>query len=191
MDVDWEVEVGGDAPVIDADWSGFVDLRVDPERVTEIAEAAAFPPLARFLLLLNGPQSDVWTSKCDVWEPEPGALACYFDLLPREGKVFRFLPQAELFCRQQVCALDAWKPLTDGVVGDSEQTKEPGPDVSLTLVIREAIASGVEGYGVTAYLCTRQAPSSGARRILSLAMAAVAGTLSPDGVPAKTRSKLK
>jgi hypothetical protein len=30
MEADWEFEVGGDAPVIDALWPGFVDLRLSP-----------------------------------------------------------------------------------------------------------------------------------------------------------------
>ena len=53
MEADWEVEIGGDAPVIDAQWPGLVDLRANPERVCEIAEASAFPPLADLLLALN------------------------------------------------------------------------------------------------------------------------------------------
>jgi hypothetical protein len=28
LEADWEFEVGGDAPVIDALWPGFVDLRL-------------------------------------------------------------------------------------------------------------------------------------------------------------------
>ena len=30
MEADWELEIGGDAPVIEAHWTGFVDLRADP-----------------------------------------------------------------------------------------------------------------------------------------------------------------
>ena len=48
MEADWEVEIGGDAPVIEAQWPGLVDLRANPERICEIAEASAFPPLSRF-----------------------------------------------------------------------------------------------------------------------------------------------
>ncbi len=32
MEADWEFEVGGDAPVIEAHWPGFVDLRQNPEQ---------------------------------------------------------------------------------------------------------------------------------------------------------------
>ena len=86
MEADWEVEIGGGAAVIEAEWPGFVDLRADAGRVVEIAEAAAFPPLAGLLLALNAAESPVWTSKCDLWEPEPGARAIYIDMLPREGR---------------------------------------------------------------------------------------------------------
>ncbi len=47
MEVDWEVEVGGGAPVIEALWMGFVDLRRNPERLGEIAEAANFSGAGR------------------------------------------------------------------------------------------------------------------------------------------------
>ena len=43
MEADWEVEVGGGSPVIEALWPGFVDLRLYPERIGEIQEAAGFP----------------------------------------------------------------------------------------------------------------------------------------------------
>jgi len=42
MEADWEVEVGGGSPVIEALWPGFVDLRLYPERIGEIQEAAGF-----------------------------------------------------------------------------------------------------------------------------------------------------
>jgi hypothetical protein len=88
MEADWEVEIGGGAPVIEALWPGFVDLRSHPDRLGEIAEAATFPPLAVLLRALNSPESPVWTSKCDVWEPETAALAAYIDMLPSDGTIF-------------------------------------------------------------------------------------------------------
>jgi hypothetical protein len=39
MEADWEFEVGGDAPVIEAPWPGFVDLRLHPERAWQLSEA--------------------------------------------------------------------------------------------------------------------------------------------------------
>lgn len=99
MEADWEFEVGGDAPVIEAIWSGFVDLRRDPERAADLAEAVMLPGLAAALKSLNAASSPVWTSKCDVYpnlaaaefdadELDAGeqesacAAACFIDLLP-------------------------------------------------------------------------------------------------------------
>ena len=45
MEADWEVEVGGGAPVIEALWPGFVDLRSNPERSGEIDGGCEFPAL--------------------------------------------------------------------------------------------------------------------------------------------------
>jgi hypothetical protein len=74
MEADWEIEIGGGAPVIEALWPGFVDLRQSPERIGEIAEAAEFPALAHLLKTLNGADSPLWTSKCDLWEPEAAGM---------------------------------------------------------------------------------------------------------------------
>jgi hypothetical protein len=99
MEADWEVEIGGQAPIIQAHWAGFIDLRLAPERAQQLPEAAQLPALADTLIRLNASSSPVWTSKCDVWHPDtfdpdeldapPGqgkcAIACYIDLLPRAG----------------------------------------------------------------------------------------------------------
>jgi hypothetical protein len=98
MEADWEFDLGGDAPVMDARWAGFVDLRREPERARELAEVKHFPALAAALMRLNGAGSPVWTSKCDFWpameaeefdadevDAPPGlathAVGCYIDLL--------------------------------------------------------------------------------------------------------------
>ena len=85
MDVDWEVEIGGDAPIIETQWPGLIDLRTHPKRVKEISETIIFPPLEDLLLALNSEGSPVWTSKCDVWEPTSESLACYIDTIPLSG----------------------------------------------------------------------------------------------------------
>lgn len=102
MEADWEFEVGGDAPVMDAVWSGFIDLRLEPERVRELAETVQFPALAAALIRLNGASSPMGTSKCDMWplidpaewdadeldappERAAHAIGCYIDLLPANG----------------------------------------------------------------------------------------------------------
>src|ERR1035441_3063867 len=98
MEADWEVEIGGGAPVIEADWPRFIDLKSDPKRLGEIEEAAAFPPLTALLLALNAAASPLWTSKCDLWESEPAASACYIDMLSVEGKVFAGRPAGSVVC---------------------------------------------------------------------------------------------
>lgn len=148
MDADWDVEIGGGAPVIEALWAGadgaagFVDLRSHPERIAEIAEAAEFAPLAALLVRLNAAESPVWTSKCDVWEPEAGGMALYIDMLSLMGTVFAAWRQAEGFCREMVARLEAM---------------ERGADGSVELVIRQAVAGEKEGFGVTAYLSAKSA----------------------------------
>jgi hypothetical protein len=184
MEADWEVEIGGGAPVIEAEWPGFVDLRAHPERIAEIAEAVAFPPLAALLLALNAPQSPVWTSKCDVWVPEPesesgpesehepAAQASYIDLLLREGKVFSRWQEAEAFCREYVSRLA------------KIALPAPGAECSLDLVIRQAVAGQADGFGITAYLSAKATA-------LAAAMAAFADALPSTLPPAPPTSKLQ
>jgi len=120
MEADWEVAIGGDAPVIEAAWAGLVDLRGNPERVLEITEAAAFPALADALVLLNQQLSPVWTAKCDLWmeldaaeldpfelDAEPEDLAHgaggYIDLLSANPAQ----PLNDAFCRKLTKKLQA------------------------------------------------------------------------------------
>ena len=176
MEADWEVEIGGGAPVIEALWPGFVDLRSHPEPISEIAEAVTFPPLAALLRALNSPESPVWTSKCDVWEPEPAALAAYIDMLPRDGEVFVERQQAEAFCRTYVGRLQATTP------------SEPVGEYSIDLVIRQAVAGGAEGFGITVYVGTKGAAKKDAEMALAALMAGFADALprrSPPETPGK------
>jgi hypothetical protein len=192
MEADWEVEVGGGAPVIEALWPGFIDLRRSPDRIGEIAEAAAFPALANLLLILNGPGSPLWTAKCDVWEPKPdelasaamaspavsaaqAALACYVDLLPLEGQVFRQWQQGEALCREWVARLAA----------------VPLPECRVDLIVRQAIAGKAEGFGVTAYLGAAGLDRSAAAAALAAALAAFAGAIPSAAPPATRASKLQ
>ncbi|MGA2673188.1 MAG: hypothetical protein ABSE99_08155 [Terracidiphilus sp.] len=193
MEVDWEIEVGGGtpgcgAPVIDALWPGFVDLRQNPARIGEIAETAAFPPLAGLLLVLNGPASPLWTSKCDLWEPEaaelagPGSresassvLACYVDLLPLAGQVFAQWQQAEAFCREWVARL----------------ASDRLPECRVELIVRQAIAGQAEGFGVTAYLSATGQARSAAAASLAAALDAFAAAIPSAAAPGKAASKLQ
>ncbi|HEV2486538.1 MAG TPA: hypothetical protein VGT08_13475 [Terracidiphilus sp.] len=187
MEADWEVEIGGGAPVIEADWPGFIDLRSRPERIGEISEAAASPPLGALLLALNAAVSPLWTSKCDLWEPEPDALACYIDLLPWEEKVFAKWQQAETFCREYVAKL-APIALTEC---SPACNSESSADCSVVLVIRQAIAGSSEGFGITAYLSAKGRDQADAATVLALVMTAFSGALPAPTPPATPGSKLQ
>ena len=182
MEADWEVEVGGSAPVIEAHWPGFIDLRAQPARIGDIAEATAFPPLADLLLALNSVGSPVWTSKCDVWEPEPGALACYVDLLPLRGGVFTEWERAEAFCRVLV------KRITPRAAPASERQSGRHPILvggdgsgsasAITLIVRRAVTEQFEGFGVTAYFSADAQYSPDAATATATAMVVFSNSLS-------------
>src|SRR5438132_1363157 len=81
MLAEFTVDLGPDSPALEMPWvadepadgvdqsgsPGFVDLRAAPERLAEIPEARAYPPLGEFLLALNAPASPLATAKCDGW----------------------------------------------------------------------------------------------------------------------------
>jgi len=186
MEADWEVEVGGGAPVIEAQWPGFIDLRRHPERIAEIQEGTALPALGTLLLALNGAGSPLWTSKCDLWEPQtddlagdlsdspeaeaaqaalPSYLACYIDLLPLAGSVFSQWQQAEAFCRHWITRLI--DPLVDNRL----------PGCRLDMVVRQSLAGEVEGFAVTAYLSAAGRDRAAAAQALAGALAAFAASI--------------
>jgi len=196
MEADWEFEVGGGAPVIETDWPGFVDLRLAPERIDEIPEAVAFAPLASLLLALNGPDSSLWTAKCDIWQPEAGetvsppppsppgevrrtALACYVDILPREGRVFRESEQAGALCADWVARLAAL----------------PLPGCRVDLVIRMAVAGELDGFAITAYLSAEgrelASEKSAAATALAASLTAFSQTIPHGAASQTTASKLQ
>lgn len=150
MEADWEFEVGGDAPVIDAYWPGLINLREEPERVGQIAETQALPELADVLLQLNQEESPVWTSKTEIFTPEQidrdeltasldeaqFTIACYIDLLRRNEQIWKLPSKAEKECRS-LCA----------------QLREiPLRCCRVDLVIRRAELSDGIDFGITAYL---------------------------------------
>jgi hypothetical protein len=179
MEADWEVEVGGDAPVIEAQWPGFVDLRRGPERAWYLPEAAQLPALAEALARLNAAASPVWTSKCDFWphlesdefEPDeldapPGcaahAMGCYIDLLPKSSRQWLFPAMAASACKH-VC---------------SRQRAVPLRCCRLDLVIRQAFATPeLMGLGITAYLTACGESQAEAATVLQTALAAFADAL--------------
>jgi hypothetical protein len=176
MEADWEFEVGGNAPVIEPFWSGFVDLRRMPERANDLAETAQLPSLAAALKRLNTEPSPIWTSKCDYWpELQPGefdsdeldappgssghAAGCYIDLLAKEDREWSLPPSAEATCKRLCTLLGA---------------------VSLRccrvdLIIRRALnASSLAGLGITAYITACGPSADEAKNTLEAALAAFA-----------------
>lgn len=182
MEADWEFEVGGDAPVIEACWPGFIDLRLSPQRARDLPEAVRFPALAAVLETLNSRTSSVWTSKCDFWptldadtfDPDEldaapascaHAVGCYIDLLPGGGQQWSHPHLAEGACRQ-ICSILRQAPMRN---------------CRVDLVVRRAtVALDVTGLGITAYL-TACGPTAGdAERVLAAALAVFGGALIGD-----------
>jgi hypothetical protein len=195
MEVDWEIEIGPHAPVIEALWTGFVDLRKTPSRAYKIDEGRRSHALAQALIRLNqsGQQSagasdpDVWTAKCDLWETDPCdpdelnatadestiALACYIDLLPRLGSVFAEVPQAEAWARRAV-----------------ERLRQLELRCSRAdLVIRQAFAGEREGFGVTAYITACGSDKAAAKHALDAALTAFADAICGSALPPRSLEK--
>lgn len=73
MDADFSIELGQDDPVLELPWKdpagrvAYVDLKRQPDLITQIDEARLFPELGRFLQAMNSERSILETAKCDVW----------------------------------------------------------------------------------------------------------------------------
>jgi hypothetical protein len=181
MEADWEFEVGGNAPVIEAHWAGFVDLQRHPERAGDLPEAAQFPALGEALARLNAVNSPVWTSKCDFWphleanefDPDeldapPGctthAMGCFIDLLPKSDQQWPFPAMIEKACKY-ICGL-----LNSVSLGCCRAD----------LVIRRAfITPDVMDLGITAYLTSCGESPAAAAKTLAAALAAFTDALGP------------
>ena len=165
MEADWEVELGGESPVIEARGPGFVDLRLHPEHASRLPEAAALPALAQALEVLNSAASPIWTSKCDLWpvlgsgspdsdpadfdpdelDASPGcaahAMGGYIDLLHRNERKWDSHAAAAADCKH-LCSLLHAIPLRC---------------CRVDLVVRQAIlssasaATALMSLGITAY----------------------------------------
>lgn len=181
MEADWEFEIGEDAPVIEAHWPGFVDLRPEPERATLIDETQGQPGLAAALARLNAKNSAFWTSKCDLFQPDQidpdeleaeGAetdllVACYIDMLLRSDQVWNFPFKAGGDCKQ-LCARLRCIPLRR---------------CRVDLVIRRAFVQDVEVFGATAYFTACGRAEQEARERLAECLTAFAEVVVP--VPGK------
>lgn len=174
MDVDWEVEIGGDAPVIEAQWSGLIDLRTHPQRIDEIFEVSSVPQLGDLLLALNSENSPVCTSKCDVWEPEPDAIACYVDMLPRSPQLFTEWKELRKFCQALIRRIAPKADCASLQNGDTSRTflvaDGSAENTSLNLIIRRAVNGGDEGFGITAYFAAANSQGRGAKSELGALM---------------------
>ncbi|HEX4039133.1 MAG TPA: hypothetical protein VHX37_13830 [Acidobacteriaceae bacterium] len=150
VEADWAVEIGAGLERIDADWSGLVDLRTEPQRVGEITEAAGRPALRETLLDLNAAASPVFTSRCDVWklegeidplefeaspETSAGGMACYLDVLSRDAALFASFERHEAWVRLAVLTL-------------RQVERHQG---RVDLVVRAAEYRGEAGFGITLY----------------------------------------
>jgi hypothetical protein len=184
MEADWEFEVGGDAPVIEAAWTGYVDLQRDPERAGQLPEAGLLPGLAETLIKLNTIASSVWTSKCDVWphleardfdldelDAPPGcsahAMGCYIDLLPRGEKQWLQPEMAADACKQ-VCGLLRAVPL---------RCSRADLVIRLAFITPNAADTDLASLGVTAYLTSCGESHVAAAQTLQAALGALADAL--------------
>jgi hypothetical protein len=178
MEADWEVEIGNDAPVIDANWPGLVKICDEPERVTEIVETEMLPGLAAALLRLNSLRSPVWTCKTDVFVPEhidPDELAasadesqfgiaCYIDLLWRGDQVWDSVFMAERDCRK-LCDRMHQIPLLCS---------------RIDLVVRQARIENGNSLGITMYCTACGRTSSDARERLAECLAIFTQLMAPE-----------
>lgn len=187
MDIDWEVEIGGDAPVIEAQWPGFIDLRKHPECVDEIFEVTLMAPLRELLLALNSGDSPVWTSKCDVWEPEPNAIACYVDILPREPQRFADWKELEKLCRALVSRI--MSEMQDVPPENSHARRAllvadgSAQDTSLNLVIRRALIGENDGFGISAYFAAANPHARSAKLEIGALMGRLSEVVMAMGFP--------
>jgi hypothetical protein len=182
MEADWEFEVGADAPVIEAYWAGFVDLRGKPERAHDLPETAQLPGFAAALQRLNSESSPVWTSKCDFWstlereEFDPDeldaplgsaghAISCFMDLLPKQEGEWAFPARAEAECRR-LCTLLSSIPLRC---------------CRVDFIIRRAlVVPDVMDLGITACFTACGPGADQAKDTLEAALAAFARALCPE-----------
>ncbi len=118
MQVEFSVELGGDAPTLNLPWASsnslhYYDLKTHPELLAQISEAVESPELRDFLQAINSPNSFLETAKCDTWitgdldveEEIFGAAlksASYIDLVAASHEVRCVFEKHEEFLRKLV-----------------------------------------------------------------------------------------
>jgi hypothetical protein len=190
MEADWTVALAAGDPVITVPWAAsdddigkcrFVDLRLGADRINEIEEARAKPPLRSALLLVNAATSPLWTAKCDTWtssveegaEPfdayemaaESGDTAfgagSYVDLLARDASFLASFERQERWIRAVTELLRS----------------TPASAARVELVLRRAEVEGALGFAVTWFVegcgSTAQGAEQAWGKALDLALAAV------------------
>jgi hypothetical protein len=198
MEADWEFEIGEDAPVIEARWTGFVDLRLRPELAASLSEAAAYPALIQALVRLNAAHSPVFTSKCDFFpslapaEFDAGeldaaptdaaqAMACYIDLLPSGGLGWRHPDLAAGECKRICVSLHSI----------------PLRRCRADLIIRRVFSAHAIAtpdridLGITAYLTACGPTRDAAASALEASLAAFASSVATAGIPSPSALKLQ
>lgn len=104
MEVDWSVEMGHGDAVLEFPWSSddeqmrFYNLKLHPELLDEVPEAAEHPALRKCLARLNSADSGYQTAKCDVWREgispdsggQPHMCSAYVDVLFTDARQLSF-----------------------------------------------------------------------------------------------------
>ena len=189
MEADWSVALAGDDPVITVPWAAtgdgprcrFVDLRLGPHLIDELAEPQGRPALRSALLLLNGVGSQLWTAKCDAWtsspdqgddpfdpyemDAVPGETAfgsgSYVDLLRRDFQAGQGFDAQERWLRAVTQKLRTI----------------PASAARVELVLRRALVDEIAGYGVTWFVdgcgATADRAAQGWSRAFDAALAAI------------------
>jgi hypothetical protein len=73
MQADFAVELGRDDETLEIPWAApdselrYYDLKRQAEAISRVPEAAHFPELRDFLVVVNSPTSLLETAKCDAW----------------------------------------------------------------------------------------------------------------------------
>lgn len=174
MDAEWSVAAAEDDPIVVVPWHdeasalAYIDLRQEPARIDEIAEAHEWPEIREALLRLNAEGSLISTAKCDAWELSEeekqldfGAVSsgfgAYFDALSRDLSSF-------LSLQQQIAAAQR-------LAGQASIL--PPENARAEFVVRPASWHEQQGYSITIYVYGYGEADAAARSQWSEALMAV------------------